>query len=262
MDPNFLKVAKEAALEAGKVISKYFGKNVKRNAKTADESNFVTVADLEAEKVILKILKDNFPTHSFIGEEGGEITNKSEYTWVIDPLDGTVTFAANWPTFAVSIGLLKNDKPIIGVVYQVITTDLYSAEEGKGAYLNGKQIKISKTDNLKDAVIGIDFGHRTTRSRKTETYILPLINKVNYPYSIGSDALILAMVGSGMLDGFANDDNIWDCIAGILIIIEAGGKVTDLKGEKIDWKQKRIAWVASNGLIHEQILEALKDGKI
>ena len=162
------------------------------------------------------------------------------------------------PTFAVSIGLLKDHEPILGIVYQVMTNDIYHAEKNKGAYLNGKKISVSSTQNLDDAVIGIDLGHKTTRPRKIKTYVLPLINLVNYCYSIGSDALILAMVGRGIFDCFANDDNIWDCIAGILIIKEAGGKVTDLGGEEIDWNKKRITWVASNGLIHSQILEQLK----
>lgn len=257
MDDQFLKITKQAALEAGKVISGYFGKNFKKTIKRNDESNFATTADLEAEKVILRILKDSFPKQNFIAEESGVENNNSEYTWIIDPLDGTAAFALGWPTFSVSIGLVKNNQPFMGIVYQVMTQDLYWAQQGKGAFLNSKKIKVSSTEYLKDAAIGVDFAHRSTREAKTKKYILPLTTKVSYPFSIGSDALVLALVGSGKLDGFANEDNIWDCIAGAIIIVEAGGKVTGIRGEPVDWTKKRMEIVVSNSLIHDEILEAL-----
>ncbi len=257
-DDQFLKVAKEAALEAGKIIEGYFGKNLKKRIKKNDESNFATTADLEAEKLILGIIKDNFFDHNFIAEESGVKNNNSDYTWVIDPLDGTTAFTVGWPTFSVSIGLLKNNKPFLGVIYQVMTKDLYWAQQGKGAFLNGKKINVSTTEQLKDAAIGVDFAHRSSRAAKVKKYVIPLSEKVAYPFSMCSDALVFAMVGGGKLDGFANEDNIWDCIAGVLIIIEAGGKVTDTKGGAIDWTKKRMEIVVSNGLIHEQILSALR----
>lgn len=257
MEEKFLKVAKEAAIEAGKIALKYFGKEHILEIKGGDSSNFATVADLEAEKRIIKIIKDHFPDHSFIAEESGEGGN-SEYTWVIDPIDGTVVFAAGLPTFSVSIGLLRGNQPILGVVYQVATGDLYYAQDGQGAYLNGQKIVVSRVDDLEKAVIGVDFAHRAKRMEKTQKYVLPLINKVRYPISLGSDVLIFAFIGKGVLDGFATETNIWDCISGAVIITEAGGKVTDGLGKNINWSQKRMEIVASNGLIHDQILEALK----
>lgn len=257
MNNDFLEVAKQAALEAGKVALKYFGKEHALEIKGGDSSNFATAADLEAEKRIIKIIKNNFPDHSFIAEESGE-EGDSEYIWVIDPIDGTVSFSSGLPTFVVSIGLLKNNTPILGVIYQVLTKDLYYASKDGGAYLNGKRIKVSDTKDLEKAMLGIDFAHREKRMGKTQKYILPLIDKVRYPISIGSDALLLALISKGVLDGFATETNIWDCITGAILITEAGGKFTDNLGGEVDWSKMRLDIIASNGLIHKQILEALR----
>lgn len=261
MNNDFLKVAKQAALEAGKIALNYFGKEHALEIKGGDSSNFATVADLEAEKRIIKIIKDNFPNHSFIAEESGGEGN-SEYTWVIDPIDGTAIFSAGLPYFTVSIGLLKDKKPLLGVIYQPVTKDFYWAISGKGAFINNKMIRVSNTNNLENAVLGVDFAHRAKRMEKTQKYVLPLINKVRYPISLGSDVLIFAFIGKGILDGFATETNIWDCISGAVIITEAGGEITDSKGLDIDWSKKRMEIIASNGFIHDQILDLLKDGKI
>ncbi|MBI2020602.1 inositol monophosphatase [Candidatus Daviesbacteria bacterium] len=258
MDDKFLKVAKKAALEAGKIILKYYGKKLDKNIKGDDHSNFATQADLEAEKEILRIIYDKFPTHNIISEEAGVDNRNSEYTWVVDPLDGTIVFSAGLSTFSVSIGLLKNNQPILGIVYQVLTKELYYGFRGRGTYLNNKRIRVSNVDDLEKALLGVDFAHRAKRMQKTEKYVLPLIDKIRYPISLGSDALILALIGKGALDGFATDTNIWDCIAGILIVLEAGGKATDLLGKELDWSKNRLEIIVSNGLIHDQILEALR----
>jgi len=204
MEDEFLKVAKQAAIEAGRILKKHFGKQHKYFLKK-DPSDFATQADLESEQVIIKTITKNFPSHNIIAEERGTDNKESEYTWVIDPLDGTVTFAAG----------------------------------------------------LEDANMGIDFGHRGTRSRKASTFIMPLMNKVRYLYELGSDAVMLAFVAKGGLDGFATDAWVWDFTGAAVIIEEAGGRITDPKGKEIDWTKDRIAVVASNGLIHDEILEAL-----
>ena len=258
MNDNFLKVAKKAALEAGKVILKYSGNYGKRIIKEGDKSNFVTKADLEAEKVIIKTIQDNFLEHNILSEEIGEIDKGSEYTWVIDPIDGTITFASGLPYFTVSIGLLSKNMPIIGVIYQVIGQELYWAQKDKGAFLNGKKISVTNTKEFKRAVMATDFGHVQTRQNKINRFFLPLANKASYFYSIGSDAYCLALIARGLLDGFTTDAWVWDHCAGAVLITEAGGKLTDLSGNQIDWTKKRLEMVASNGLIHDQILEALK----
>lgn len=258
MNDDFLKVAKQAALEAGKVISKYSGKVHTINVKNEDASDLATEADLEAEEKIVKIISNSFPSHNIIAEEKNKINKNSEYTWVVDPLDGTISFTVGMPYFAVSIGLLKENFPVVGVTYHILADDLYWAQKGKGAYLNGKPIDVTKQDNLSAAVMAMDTGHKKRRPPKIDLYILPLLKKVGYIYSIGSATMCMALVGKGIQDGMAAQGFIWDFTAGTIIIREAGGVVTDMEGNEPDWTKERLNIVASNGLIHNQILEALK----
>lgn len=257
-ESKFLKVAKKAAEKAGEVIKKYSGKYGEENIKGEDKSNFATIADTEAENVIIKILTASFPTHNIIAEESGIKNKKSEYTWVVDPLDGTIVFKAGLPFFVVSIGLLKKQTPIIGVIYQPLIGELYSAQKGEGAYFNDKKISVSKTDKLDEMMLAADFGHNKGRQIKFNNFVAPLMNKVSYVYSLGSDAFLLALVAKGVFDVFATDAYVWDFAAGAVIVEEAGGKVTDLKGNKPDWSKERLSIVASNGLIHDEIIKALK----
>lgn len=257
MNNNFLKIAIKAALEAGKVILKYYGNDHKLMIKS-DKSDFATQADLEAEKVIVEIIRKNFPSHNIIAEEKARIDNNSSYTWVIDPLDGTVSFASKMPFFSVSIGLLENKQPIVGVIYHVEAKDLYWAEKNKGAFLNNKKISVSKTSKLEDAVVGLGFGSITRRLAKLDDYFFPLLNKVRYFYMLGGGAVTLALMARGSLDAVPNIAWIWDHAAAGIIITEAGGKVSDRLGNPIDWSIERSEFIASNGLIHDQILEALK----
>lgn len=257
MEDNFLKVAKQAALEAGKVIQKYSGQVLLQSTKNQDSSDFATQADFESEKIIVQILTENFPDHNIIAEEKTRIEKGSEYTWVIDPIDGTISFAAGLPYFAVLIGLLKDKKPILGVIYNVSENNLYTTQKGKGAYLNGEKIQVSKRQNLEDALLDMDFGHRLQRKQKFNNYVSSLLEKVGYVYSIGS-AVPIALVAKGNLDGYVAQAWLWDFVAVTVLIEEAGGKVTDFEGREPDWSKERLSIVASNGLIHDQILEALK----
>lgn len=258
MEDSFLKIAKEAALEAGKIISKYFGTKHQYQFKNEDKSDFATQADLESEQKIVQILTKNFPKHNIIAEEGGKTNKNSDYTWVIDPLDGTISFACGMPYFAVSIGLLKENTPVLGVVYHVFTKDLYWAQVNKGAYMNGKQIKVSQKNELNSANLTIDFGHRQRRLPKIDLYIIPLVKEAGYLYAIGSAVMSMMLVAQGIQDGMIVQAWIWDGVAGTIIVQEAGGRVTDFSGNQIDWTNPRLSIVATNGLIHDQILEALK----
>lgn len=255
---EFLEVAKEAAREAGELIQSYLGKkhteNVKRNS-----SDFATEADLAAEKIIIDLITKHFPKHNIIAEENGQNHKGSEYTWVIDPLDGTVSFSTGIPTYCVSIALLYKNKPIVGVINHLALKELYWAVEEKGAFLNGEKIHVSDVSVLEYAVMNFDCGHLDTRQDKYEKYLFPLMNKVRYAYSLGSAATSMAMVAKGALDGDPNSAYIWDFAAAAIILTEAGGKVTDLEGKEPDWSKKRLDLVASNGLIHDAILEALKN---
>lgn len=257
MQDDFLKVAKQAALEAGDFISSLFGKNIALTLKDGDSSNLVTKADLGSEKIIVKLIKKNFPDHSIIAEEGDRVNKSSRFTWIIDPLDGSTSFASGVPIFAVSIGLLKDGKPFLGVINWVSQKELYWAERGKGAYLNGKKISARKVKKLENGVMGFSVGTKGRREEKLKTYILPLFNKIRYPYILGSIAVDLCLTSRGVFDGAIGQGWAWDFIGGVIIVREAGGEVTDLQGQEPDWKD-RLSIVASNGLIHDQILEVLK----
>ncbi|MEK7617509.1 MAG: inositol monophosphatase family protein [Patescibacteria group bacterium] len=255
---DFLKVAKKAALEAGKIISKYSGSQHKLVYKEGDKSNFATKVDFDTEKVIVSILSKSFPNHNIFGEEETKINNNSEFSWMIDPLDGSFSFSLGIPTYSISIGLLQNNEPILGVIYNVSFKNLYWAQKGKGAFLNGKKISVTRKKRLDQAGVVLDFGHRLRRQQKYDWYIGPLMNRIGYLYSFGSSVYILAMIAQGMLDADCCDAWIWDFVAGVVIVREAGGKVTDFEGNEPDWSKERLSIVASNGLIHNQILEALR----
>lgn len=256
---EFLKVAKEAGLEAGKIIRQYAGQIHQKSIKHGDASDFATEVDVEVEKVIVAMIAKSFPNHNIIAEENEKTKKGSEFTWVIDPIDGTFSFVVGVPFYSVSIGLLKNNIPVLGVIYNVELNQLYWAEESKGAYLNGKKIHVSNRSTLSEAAAVLDVGHRQKRQAKFDMYIKPLFTKVGYVYSLGSAVAVLAMVAQGILDGDVNQAWIWDFAAGAVIIREAGGKVTDFAGNEPDWSKERLNVVASNGLIHEQILEALQN---
>ncbi|MBI3109484.1 inositol monophosphatase [Candidatus Daviesbacteria bacterium] len=257
-DPKFLKIAKKAALEAGKIISKYYGEKHELNYKHEDRSDFATKADVEAEEKIVKILTKNFPNHNIIAEEKNRINKGSAYTWVIDPLDGSLFYIKGLSLFAVSIGLLQNNQPVLGVIYDVSAKNLYFAQKGKGAYLNDKPIAVSKEHDLEAAVVDMDFGHKARRLQKLESYIITLADKMGYLCALGPAVGILGLVAKGSLDAYVVTAWIWDFAAGVAIVKEAGGKVTDFEGKELDWSKDRLNIIASNGLIHDQILEALK----
>ena len=258
MEDQFLKVAKQVALEAGKTIQKYSGKIQDKNLKHEDPTDYATEADIEAEKAIVKILTKNFPSHNILAEEQTNIDKKSKYTWVIDPLDGTITFVSGIPYFSVSIGLLEEGKPILGVIYNVSFKQLYWAQIGKGAYLNGKPIKVSQKKSLAESIGVLDFGHNVRRQYKLDLYVNKLISKIGYIYSFGSAVASLGLIAEGILDLHINYAFPWDFAAGAVIVREAGGKVTDFEGNEPDWTKERLNIVASNGLLHDQILEALR----
>lgn len=257
-EDNFLKVAKQAALEAGKIISSHVGEKHQKNIKHADPTDYATEADIAAEKAIIKIITDNFPDHNIVAEESGSKDKKSEYTWVIDPLDGSITFASGIPYFSVSIGLLQKGEPVLGVIYIVGFNQLYWAQKGKGAFLNGKPVKVSNKQTLSESIGVLDFGHNVKREFKLNLYVNKLLPKIGYIYSFGSAVACMAMVGEGILSLYVNYAFPWDFAAGVIIIREAGGKVTNFAGGELDWTKERMEVVASNGILHDEILEALK----
>lgn len=256
MAGSFLLFAKRTAQEAGALIGRLSSESSRVQEKQS-RFNLVTRADLESEKLILSRLHDVFPEHNIISEEKGKIYRGSEYTWVIDPLDGTISFASNIPVFSVSIGLLKNNKPILGVVYNVAKRELYFAQKGRGAFLNDKRIHVRKTGDLKTATVGFDFQNFPEMRVKDLKRFSLFLNELRYSYVLGGAAYSSALVSEGKLDGYIHICRPWDFAATAVLVQEAGGKVTDWQGNQIDWSNQWIEGLFSNGLIHNQLITGL-----
>ncbi len=252
-----IEIAKRIAITAGEISLNLRGDNHKIINK-GKPSDFATEVDILSEKIILESLKEAFPDHGFLMEEGGVLKSNSEFIWVIDPLDGTISYSSGLPIYGVSIGLLKNNEPVLGVINLPALSQLYWAEKGGGAFLNGKAIHVNETSNLLKGVVGSDFGHTGGRKQETEELILPLSEEVRYLALLGSAAAGMVYVGSGVYSAYIHKAYRWDYAAGVVIVEEAGGKATDYQGKPLDWSKEMIELVASNGKIHNQILDIIK----
>jgi myo-inositol-1(or 4)-monophosphatase len=223
----------------------------------SNESDLVTNIDKASEKLITDFIKKKYPQHGILAEEGGEIKNGSEYTWVIDPLDGTVNFTHGLPIFSVSIGLQKNNKIIAGVVYDVMQDIIYSAEEGSGTYANSQKIMVNSNSNLAHSILvtGFPYNIRENPYNALEKFTA-FIRASRGMRRLGSAAIDLCYVAKGVFDGFWEVYlNPWDICAGKLIVEEAGGIVTDFSGNQIGIFSKQI--LATNGKVHNDMLEIL-----
>lgn len=243
--------------EAGSLIREGFGKHLQIEFKT-NESNLVTQIDKAAEKIILDFIKKKYPSHGIIAEESGEVNSRSEYVWVVDPLDGTTNFAHGLPIFSVSIGLRKNNQTIAGVVYDVMQNIVYSAELGGGAFADANKILVSKTDKLKRALLVTGFPYNISENPENAFERFAALTKSSRGMRrLGSAAIDFCYVARGVFDGFWEVFlNPWDLCAGKLILEEAGGLVTDFDGSQIDIFTPRI--LATNSLIHQQMIDILK----
>ncbi len=244
--------------EAGEIIRKGFGKKFNIEYKT-NEINLVTEIDKASEKLITDFVKKKYPAHSILAEESGEYKNKdSEYRWVIDPLDGTTNFAHGLPIFSVSIGVQKNGETLYGVVYDVIQDIIYSAEKGNGSFANSEKLSVSSKDLLGHSLLVTGFPYDIADRPK---YIFELFEAITKSARgvrrLGSAALDLCYVAKGALDGYwENSLHPWDFCAGKLILEEAGGIVTDFKGNAIDIFSKQI--LCTNKLIHQQLMDLIE----
>ena len=252
-----LQVAMDAAKAAGDVLlQKFFGK---RSLKSKTQFDFVTDADKEAEAIILEKIRSNFPEHSILSEEAGTTESGSEYMWIVDPLDGTTNYTVHNPFFNASVALARKKEVILGEVYSPFTKELYHAEKGRGAYLNGKRIHVSGESEISKSLLV--YCHASTRGSirrimKAFEKIKPLARDFS---RMRSGSLELALVASGRLGAYiAPDGYVWDSAAGSLLVREAGGKVTDFEGNTWDTGKKNSDIVASNGALHGKILDLLK----
>ncbi|OGQ37007.1 MAG: hypothetical protein A3A85_04335 [Deltaproteobacteria bacterium RIFCSPLOWO2_01_FULL_42_9] len=254
--PNARKVAIQAVKAAGKVLMKYFRKNARIYHK--GKINLVTSADIAAEKKIIQIIKRNFPNHNFIMEESPHINKRSDFTWVIDPLDGTTSFAHDYNFFCVSIALQHKSEIVLGVVYAPVFNELFVAEKCKGAFLNGKRIHASKTKKLIDCLLATGFPYAGMKILyKNLAQMKKFLGKVQGVRRDGAAALDLCYVACGRFDGFWEYRlQPWDTAAGKLIVEEANGIVTDFKGKEFDIFKGHV--VASNPHIYKKFLKILK----
>lgn len=251
---NFRETAIKGAMEAGKIQLKYFGKDIKKKKKQGD--SYVTEVDIKCTKIIRKIIHKQFPNHNILDEELGYIDKKSEYKWIIDPLDGTHNFIMNNPLFGVSIALEHKKEIILGVIYMPILKKLYCAEKGKGAFCNGNRIKVNNEKNIKKSLFSFDVKLRSRTNMKLK--MLKNLAKSTWRIRMHGVSIynnILVAKGNAAFN-LDFDSNIWDHAAALLLVEEAGGKVTDLNGNK--WSPEIKDYIATNGKVHNKVLKVLK----
>jgi myo-inositol-1(or 4)-monophosphatase len=254
---RLLSVAIEASTAAGKVLLHYArsGFHVERK----NPINLVTDADHAAEQCIIDHIREHFPTHRTLAEERGVgIEAPSRYRWIIDPLDGTTNFAHGFPVYAVSVGIECDGELLVGVVYDPTRDELFTAELGRGAFLNGRPIGVSHTAHLEAAltVTGFAYDIRDTSDNNLDHFARFAL-KAQGVRRTGSAALDLCYVAAGRFDAFWELTlSPWDMAAGVVIVREAGGDITDLRGNPHSIHQPEL--VASNGRIHHEMLDVIR----
>jgi myo-inositol-1(or 4)-monophosphatase len=251
----FRKVATDIALKAGHLLKELLRKEKRIGFK--GEIDLVTQADLQSEELILAELSRNFPNHDILSEEKGNRGRESDFVWLIDPLDGTTNYAHNYPVFAVSIALEIKGEIKLAVVYDPNLEELFVAEKGKGATLNGKQIKVSSTSTLNQSLLATGFPY-TIRQKPEPTlsYFKSFSLKAQGIRRLGSAALDLCALACGRIDGYWEAGlKPWDTAAGSLIVTEAGGQLSKFDGSPFDIYTPEI--LATNGHIHRQMLTVL-----
>ncbi len=256
MASEFVPAMSEIAREAGALLMTYFARRVKVEYK--GDVDLVTEADRASEALIVDRLQARWPRHDLVAEEGSRATQGSDYRWYVDPLDGTTNFAHGYPVFCVSLAVEHRGEVVAGVLYDPTRDELYSAEKGSGAYRNARRIQVSKTAELAESLVATGFpSHKRHKNPNIHFYhrITLMTHGVR---RAGSAALDLASVACGRFDGFWEFNlKPWDTGAGVLLVQEAGGKVTRFGGEAFTIDSKET--VASNGLIHADLLKVFAD---
>lgn len=252
-----LNVAKEAALEAGKFLKYNLGKVKHIERKQGQETNLVTEIDKQAEAIIIKKIKQHYPSHDILAEESGGHEARSEYKWVIDPLDGTTNFTHGLPVFCVSIGVELNGTIVAGAIYDPSSDEMFTAEKGSGAFLNGKRIHVSSCDSLITSLLVTGFPYNVKENpHHVIEHFVNFVMEGQGVRRLGSAALDLAYIAAGRLDGYWEVFlNPWDKAAGMLLVQEAGGVVTDFKNNPASIYEPNT--LATNGKIHQQMLAVL-----
>ncbi|MCM8778364.1 MAG: inositol monophosphatase [Candidatus Omnitrophica bacterium] len=253
---QFKEIAIISAKKAGRVLKENFGKV--KDIRAKGKTQLVSNVDLEAEKVIMGTIKKYFPEHSILSEENPQL-NLSEYTWVIDPLDGTHNFVKDIPIFGTSIALAYKNEVTLGVIYFPLDDRLYWAEKGNGAYLNGKRLKVSSR-KLSEATCVYDSSIRYN-PEEMSSVLKNLSIKIFNIRMFGSTAEHLCMLAEGKIEiDIEFNDKPWDFAAGALLVKEAGGEFTDFAGKP--WNLNMPNYLASNGVVHQEVLEIIQKSLI
>ncbi|MFY7884372.1 MAG: inositol monophosphatase family protein [Dolichospermum sp.] len=254
----FLDIATEAALAAGVVLQDYLGKLEDTITEKGRPGDLVTAADKASEQVILEVLRRHFPQHSILAEESGKLGNQdNEFLWAIDPLDGTTNYAHQYPCFAVSIGLMIQGVPKVGVIYDPFRDELFRAAAGLGATRNRRPIQVSQTAELGKSLLvsGFAYDRRETPDNNYAEFC-HLTHLTQGVRRDGAAALDLAYVACGRVDGYWERGIApWDVVAGIILVQEAGGNVTAYDGTPMKIESGRI--LATNGYLHDSLSQEL-----
>jgi myo-inositol-1(or 4)-monophosphatase len=249
---------KKISIDAGALLLKKFNHLTLKDISFKDRYEIVTKLDFESEKIILDAIKKQFPSYSIVSEEAGFIDNKSDYLWIVDPLDGSTNYKIGSPLFAVIVALAHKGKIQFGISYAPALGEFYEAELGHGAKLNNRRLHVSKTDKLVESINLYCHGN----TRHDVERAVKIYNKLKLTgrdcRQIGCAALEFGFVAAGRTESILIPGaNLWDVAAGALMVSEAGGRVTDFKGNAWTTESKNI--IASNGLIHKNLINTIKN---
>lgn len=244
----------DLARAAGAVLRQ--GLNQPREIMFKGRADIVTDVDLASERLIVQALNEHFPDHAVVGEEGGGARD-ARFVWVVDPLDGTTNYAHGYPVFSVTLALLDQGEIQLGVTYDPLRDECFTAERGQGAWLNGRELRVSSTPTLRTALLSTGFPyHRFTAPQNNIAQFGAILMQCQGIVRSGSAAIDLAYVAAGRSDGHWEIGlKPWDCAAGALMVTEAGGRTTNWGGAPFDpWD----GWtIATNGAVHDEILQVL-----
>ncbi|MDR2346742.1 MAG: inositol monophosphatase [Planctomycetaceae bacterium] len=275
MNSHYLSICEKASYAAGAVLREKLGSVTVRSK--SNRFDLVTEADIAAQKIIEQIIFDAFPEHQFIGEEGNLTqsqtktqsrtqsgnTPKSNFTWIVDPLDGTTNYVHGLPFFATSIALVQNNSIICGAIYNPITNEYFCAERGQGAFLNGQQIHVSSCCSLEEALVSVGFPTLISPESLEVQLFLNACHQCQSIRRTGSTALNLAYIASGRFDaGWACKCHAWDIAAGVILVNEAGGKITQPDGQPININSGPTPFcAAANENLYKLVIKNIIDRK-
>jgi myo-inositol-1(or 4)-monophosphatase len=259
--PSPRDIAIAAAEAGGAILRSHFGTELQVRYK--GEIDLVTQVDEAAEAAVVELIRRRFPTHTILAEEGSTGGEDREHRWIIDPLDGTTNYSHGMPPFCISIAYERAGDLNVGVIYDPTIGEMFVAERGKGATLNGKPIHVSNTSVLRRALLATGFPYDAELLPLALSQFVWFARRAQAVRRIGSAALDLAYVAAGRFDGYWEGFiHSWDIAAGVLLVEEAGGTVTALNGRPLDLQNPDLTALASNGTLHETMRETLADVRV